>query len=152
MYKLQPEIVTDKLYMYILRYIGRCVATCALASLLLYPGASILHAQTKQLLSWAENLKYLQSASSGDLTEQRAAVVQIRTGIEFWLKLHPNSAIELQPAPPQPWDVEQTRGQVSLLHETLQAGVKNLFDRDYYYTSGYPEAGRNWFFNLRYRF
>ena len=26
----------------------------------------------------------------------------------------------------------------------VQAGVKNLFDRNYYYTAGYPETGRNW--------
>lgn len=35
---------------------------------------------------------------------------------------------------------------------SLQAGIKNVFDRDYYYTAGFPEAGRNWDFNLRYRF
>jgi len=35
---------------------------------------------------------------------------------------------------------------------SLQAGVKNLLDRNYYYTAGYPEEGRNWFFNMRYRF
>jgi len=35
---------------------------------------------------------------------------------------------------------------------SVQAGVKNLLDRDYYYTAGFPEAGRNWFLNLRYRF
>ncbi len=35
---------------------------------------------------------------------------------------------------------------------SLQAGVKNPFDRDCYYTPGYPQPGRNWFFNLRYRF
>ncbi len=35
---------------------------------------------------------------------------------------------------------------------TLHAGVKNVFDRNYYYTAGFPEAGRNWFANLRYRF
>ncbi len=35
---------------------------------------------------------------------------------------------------------------------TLRAGVKNLLDRNYYYTAGYPEEGRNWFFNLRYHF
>jgi len=35
---------------------------------------------------------------------------------------------------------------------TVQAGVKNLLDRNYYYTAGYPEAGRTWFFNARYRF
>jgi iron complex outermembrane receptor protein len=35
---------------------------------------------------------------------------------------------------------------------TAQVGVRNLMDRNYYYTAGYPEAGRNWYFNLRYRF
>jgi iron complex outermembrane recepter protein len=30
--------------------------------------------------------------------------------------------------------------------------VKNLFDRNYYYQEGYPEPGRNWYVNLRYRF
>jgi iron complex outermembrane recepter protein len=35
---------------------------------------------------------------------------------------------------------------------SVQAGIKNVFDRNYYYTAGYPEAGRNWYFNARYRF
>jgi iron complex outermembrane recepter protein len=35
---------------------------------------------------------------------------------------------------------------------SAQAGIKNLFDRDYYYTAGYPEIGRNWYFNMRYKF
>ena len=35
---------------------------------------------------------------------------------------------------------------------SAQAGVKNLFDRNYYYSAGYPDIGRNWFLNLRYRF
>jgi iron complex outermembrane receptor protein len=34
----------------------------------------------------------------------------------------------------------------------FQAGVKNLFDRYYWYQEGYPEEGRNWYLNLRYRF
>jgi iron complex outermembrane receptor protein len=34
----------------------------------------------------------------------------------------------------------------------LQAGIKNLFDRDCYYVAGYPRAGRNWHFNLRFQF
>jgi len=33
-----------------------------------------------------------------------------------------------------------------------QVGIKNAFDRMYYFTAGYPEEGRNWFLNLRYRF
>lgn len=34
----------------------------------------------------------------------------------------------------------------------LQAGVNNLFDRNYFIFDGYPEAGRNMYVNLRYRF
>jgi iron complex outermembrane receptor protein len=34
----------------------------------------------------------------------------------------------------------------------VQAGIKNLLNRDYYYAAGYPEAGRNWYFNMRYQF
>ncbi len=37
-------------------------------------------------------------------------------------------------------------------HVKVQAGVKNVFDRDYFYTAGYPEEGRNWFLNLRYQY
>lgn len=35
---------------------------------------------------------------------------------------------------------------------SADVGVKNLLDRNYQYTAGYPEAGRNWYLNLRYRF
>jgi outer membrane receptor protein involved in Fe transport len=35
---------------------------------------------------------------------------------------------------------------------TIQAGIKNLLDRNYYYTARYPQEGRNWFMNVRYQF
>jgi iron complex outermembrane receptor protein len=31
---------------------------------------------------------------------------------------------------------------------SVQAGARNLLDRNYFYTAGYPEEGRNWFVNL----
>lgn len=34
----------------------------------------------------------------------------------------------------------------------IQAGVKNLLDRNYYYWEGFPEEGRNWYLTLRYTF
>lgn len=34
----------------------------------------------------------------------------------------------------------------------LQTGIGNLFDRNYFLVDGYPEAGRNGYVNLRYRF
>jgi iron complex outermembrane receptor protein len=80
-----------------------------------------LHAQTKQLLAWSNDLNYLQNASSDELTEQKTAVVQIRTGVEFWIKMHPDSKIELKEAPPQPWGVEEIRNQVSSLRAAVQA-------------------------------
>ncbi|OPX95292.1 MAG: FhuE receptor precursor [Syntrophorhabdus sp. PtaB.Bin006] len=34
----------------------------------------------------------------------------------------------------------------------VEAGVSNVFDKDYELSDGYPEAGRNYFMNLRYSF
>ena len=35
---------------------------------------------------------------------------------------------------------------------SIQAGLRNLLDRNYYYWEGFPEEGRNWYFTLRYKF
>lgn len=35
---------------------------------------------------------------------------------------------------------------------SLEAGVKNLLDRNYYYWEGFPEAGRTWYLTVRYHF
>ena len=35
---------------------------------------------------------------------------------------------------------------------TMQIGLKNLLDRNYYYWEGFPEEGRNWYLTLRYTF
>jgi iron complex outermembrane receptor protein len=35
---------------------------------------------------------------------------------------------------------------------SIASGVKNIFDRNYYYMEGFPEEGRNWYVRLRYRF
>jgi len=34
----------------------------------------------------------------------------------------------------------------------LSAGIKNLFDKDYFYSYGYPQEGRNYYANVRYTF
>jgi outer membrane receptor protein involved in Fe transport len=34
----------------------------------------------------------------------------------------------------------------------VQLGIENLFDRNYFYWEGFPEAGRNWYGTLRYTF
>ncbi len=35
---------------------------------------------------------------------------------------------------------------------TLNAGVNNIFDKNYQLVEGFPEEGRNWFANASYRF
>ena len=35
---------------------------------------------------------------------------------------------------------------------SVQVGIKNLFDRNYYYQEGFPEAGRTWYFKTGFRF
>jgi iron complex outermembrane recepter protein len=35
---------------------------------------------------------------------------------------------------------------------SIQAGIRNAFDKNYYYTPGYPEIGRNWLLNARWQF
>jgi iron complex outermembrane receptor protein len=86
---------------------------------LLFLQASLLNGQTKQVLAWRDNLAYIQSLPAAEVEAQRDALTQIRTGVEFWLRLHPDTKIQLQPAPPQPWNSEQTLSQVSLLRETV---------------------------------
>ena len=34
----------------------------------------------------------------------------------------------------------------------IQTGIRNIFDRNYYYQEGFPEPGRNWDFSIRYSF
>jgi iron complex outermembrane recepter protein len=100
------------------------VASCSFIFLIILLGASALTAQTKQLLAWQEELTYLQNIPSADLGDQRDAIVQIRAGVELWLKLHPDTTIKLPDAPPKPWSVEQAGSQVSLLRETVAAILK----------------------------
>ena len=35
---------------------------------------------------------------------------------------------------------------------SLQVGLKNLLNRNYFYWEGFPQAGRNWYATLRYQF
>ena len=94
------------------------------ALFILLVGASALHGQTKQLLTWRSNLAAIQNTPAADLESQKDVVSQIRTGVEFWLKLHPGTAVQLQSAPPQPWNSEQIRQQVSVLRDAIEAILK----------------------------
>lgn len=85
-----------------------------------FSGVAVLPAQTKQLMSWQEDLCYLQGAAADELMANRDGVMQIRRGVELWIKLHPTSKVTLEPAPPGPWDVKEIQAQVLALHEALR--------------------------------
>ncbi len=86
--------------------------------------AAVLSGQTKQVLTWRESLDSIQAMPAAELEAQKDAVIQIRTAVEFWLRLHPNSSIKLAAAPAQPWNAEQIKGQVSALQEAVEAIIK----------------------------
>jgi iron complex outermembrane recepter protein len=100
------------------------IGKAALVLLILLLTASVLQGQTKQLLTWRDDLAHLQTIPKEDLQGQGEAVSQIRTGIEFWLKLHPSAGIELKSAPPQSWNAGQVAEQVAQLRETIDTIIK----------------------------
>lgn len=94
-------------------------------------GSVAAPAQTKQILSWRSDLNYLKNASNDELVENRAAIEQIRTGVEFWIKMHPDTKIELTAAPSKPWDAEELGKQVSLLSRTIDTILKEESNRPF---------------------
>ena len=89
-------------------------------------------AQTERPLTWQQDLNYLANAASTSPTEARAALGNIRTEVENWLKLHPDSKIELPPALGPTASAEQTRDQIRLLQETVTSILKEDPDRPFH--------------------
>jgi iron complex outermembrane receptor protein len=94
-------------------------------------GIQVGQAQTKQMLQWSSDLTYLKSASSNALEESTAGIVQIRNGVALWLRMHPDSKIELAPAPPQPWKAEELRKEVGTLSQAIESILKDDPDRPF---------------------
>jgi iron complex outermembrane receptor protein len=109
-----------------------CAAKSVLVLLLmLVIGVALLPAQTRQLLSWQEDLNFLQNASDEELTINRAAVVQIRRGVDLWIKLHPGTKIALGAAPEEPWETSTIRSQVSALRQAVNTILKEESGRPF---------------------
>jgi len=89
-------------------------------------------AQAQKPLSWLEDLVYLQNAAGTGLEQQREKLLEIRAEIDNWLTLHPNSSIQLSPAPAPPWSVEETASQVSLLRGLVDAILKEDPNHPFY--------------------
>ena len=97
------------------------IVKLTLILLVLLSAASIVNGQTKQLLTWRETLAYLQTVPATELELQRESIARIRAGVEFWLRLHPGTTLELPSAPEQPWGSDEIRKQVSLLREAVES-------------------------------
>jgi len=94
-------------------------------------GSVVFGAQTKQLLQWRSDLGYLQTVSDTELAANRAGIESIRAGVEFWIKMHPDSEVALQPAPEKPWGAEALRDQVRTLYQAVDTIVKAEADRPF---------------------
>jgi iron complex outermembrane receptor protein len=106
------------------KYIHTRLLRFVLILLLIMSCVPIMQGQTKQLLTWQNNLDYLQNFPDSDLEEQKDVVEQIRTGVELWLQLYPEENVELADAPPQPWSVGQIKSEISTLKETVELLLK----------------------------
>ena len=95
-----------------------------LVSLLSLQCTAPLFGQAKQLLTWQQDLNYLQNFPDSDLEGQKDLVAQIRTGLEFWLQLHPRSTVELPAAPSGILSAEQVREEIALLQDSIQELLK----------------------------
>jgi len=93
-------------------------------SLALLLGALIANGQTKQILTWQNSLDTILKLPAGQLEEQRDEVARIRTGVEFWIRLHPDTKVELEPASEQPLKSEQILKEAQLLRTALDDILK----------------------------
>jgi iron complex outermembrane receptor protein len=104
---------------------NKICSRAALAALLLLilPQCNAM-AQARQLLTWRTDLAYLQSVSDEELIQNRAAIAQIRRGIEFYLKFNPSSKVELASAPQQVSGATELRSEVFVLSKALESIIR----------------------------
>jgi iron complex outermembrane receptor protein len=75
--------------------------------------------QADRPVTWEQDLNYLAGLAPADAVAQQDAIARVRTEVEGWLKLHPESKISLAAAPSRPWDQAQTLAQIHLLHDAV---------------------------------
>lgn len=92
-----------------------------LACLLVLAAGTAVQAQTKQFMTWMQDLNYLEKAADDDLARETEGIVQIRAGVELWIRMHPGTAVTLAAAPDRPWDAAALRGQVTELKQAVRA-------------------------------
>ncbi|MBN2242683.1 MAG: TonB-dependent receptor [Acidobacteria bacterium] len=99
-------------------------ATILCALLVFFAGITTLQAQTKQFMTWQEDLYYLQTLDDADLTINRDGIEQIRKGVELYIEMQPATEITIPPAPARPWDAKEIRNQIGILQQAVDAILK----------------------------
>ncbi len=105
-----------------MRVIGRLLVTLRLLLL----AAVLSKAQVQRPLMWLDDLIALQAGPAAELGEQQDLIAGIQAGVENWLKLHPDSKVNLDAAPARPWSRDQAASQVA----TLRAAVEQILKED----------------------
>lgn len=97
---------------------GSCLV---LACLLVLAAGGGLQAQTKQFMTWVQDLNYLERVADEDLAREADGIEQIRSAVELWIRMHPETAVTLPAAPARPWDAAALRSQVTDLKTAVTA-------------------------------
>lgn len=121
---MSPKLTTSRSV-----FAGKCTIAILLTLLAFSP---LLHAQAEQPLTWLEDLTVLDNASSKTSMEQQKTVSNIRSQIENWLKVHPESNIKMPPGPGPQWTAEEASTQIGLLRETVASILKQDPDRPFH--------------------
>jgi iron complex outermembrane receptor protein len=96
-------------------------ATLIFLLLALVAGTAPLQAQTKQILTWQQDLDYLGTLADEDLPAYQGSIEQIRQGVALWIEMHPSTEIELPAAPDKPWGNRELRSQVTVLSQAVES-------------------------------
>ncbi|MBN2321459.1 MAG: TonB-dependent receptor [Acidobacteria bacterium] len=103
----------------------RLTAVLIACTLLVFIAAiPTLQAQTKQFLTWQDDLYYLQTVADADLAVHQDGIEQIRKGVELYIEMHPSTEVSISPATAKPWEPAQIRDEIDALQQAIDAILK----------------------------
>src|SRR6266568_1710213 len=81
-------------------------------------------AQTEHPQTWAQDLAFLKSMGPSQAAAQQGTFLRIRSEVELWLKLHPESTLQLPQLPSLPLGPEQAVVQLMELQRVVETIVQ----------------------------
>jgi len=107
----------------------RSVFICCFSSVALVFAAL---AQTEHPQTWAQDLAFMESMTPAEAASQQGLIVQIRAEVDFWLKAHPNSGIQIAPVSPNASKADQAALQLQELRRVVAAIVEQNPSRPFH--------------------